>query len=147
MKIGYRELRVGSVISAVISIPVALYSGVEFISKMTVWSALATEQKLLWSLGLLVGVALLVSSILYTATEIKWIGVSHGLLMTFVALVIFSYASHGIYDEMAAIPVYGGMILFAIVAAGSAALTLIYATDKKPNQAPKPTAPSGRGSS
>ena len=90
------------------------------------------------------GFALITSSVLYTATDSKRIGVSHGVLMAIAASVISIFSIHSLIDlqshprggfvEMAAVPILGGLLIFGILAGGSALQTIVYATKKRPNR-------------
>jgi hypothetical protein len=138
-----RKLRAGSVVSAGLSMFLMAVSGVSLAG-----STSSPKETNLWIVALLAGFVLAATSILYTVTEKKWIGFMHGAMMALTALSILAYCFYVLVDlrkdprggfvEMAAIPVCGGFIIFAIVALGSASQTFFTVVEKRPNQPSQP---------
>lgn len=138
-----RELRISSVISVALSITMVAVSGVSLAGG----SAGPKETDLLVC-AVVGGVVITATSLLFTATESKTIGLVHGTLMALGALAIFcigirclpdSKQWRGGFVEMIQVPVAGGLILFSIAAAGSAFQTFYSVSEKKKGQSPYPT--------
>jgi hypothetical protein len=138
-----RELRIGSVISAVLSILLVIVSGMSLVGSSS------PKEVRLWTAAVVAGFILAATSMLYTATEKKWVGFLHGAMMALTAMSIFASSFYVLADlkknprggfvEMATIPVCAGLIIFAIAALGSASQTFLTVAEKRPNQPPQTT--------